>query len=198
MKHYFNKMSRAVTTDWMIRELDVPCDQIIVDIAAGDNKSPEYREINPMQKLPALVDGEIVVTEVAAICAYLADRFPEKGLAPEIGSPARGTYYRYLFMAGNTLEPAFSLAALDIQHPQPASAGWGDISRVMDTVELMTPEADWALGKQFTTADIVFGGLLDFSTALNLIEVSAKVAAYVERIRSRPAYRDSHDMFKSS
>lgn len=198
MKHYFNKTSRAVTTDWMLRELDVPCDQINIDIAAGDNKSPEYRKINPMQKLPALVDGEVVVTEVAAICAYLADRFPEKGLAPEIGSPVRGAYYRYLFIAGNTLEPALSLAALDIQHPQPASAGWGDISRVLETVELMTPEADWALGKQFTTADIVFGGLLDFSTALNLIEASAKVAAYVQRIRSRPAYRDSHGVSVNS
>ena len=192
MKHYFNAMSRAVTTDWMLRELNAPHEQIIVDIAAGENTLPEYRKINPMQKLPVLVDGDAVVTEVAAICAYLADKFPEKGLAPSIGSVARGTYYRYLFITGNTLEPAFALAALDIAHPQPSSAGWGDISRVLDTVETMTPEADWALGEQFTAADIVFGGLLDFSIAFNLIEASPKVAAYIERIRSRPAYRDSH------
>ena len=198
MKHYFNPMSRGVTTDWMLKELGVPHEQIIVDLAAGENKSAEYRKINPMQKLPALVDGETVVTEVAAICAYLADKFPEKGFAPEIGSSARGTYYRYLFIAGNTLEPAFALAALDIEHPQPASAGWGDISRVMETIEEMVPAADWALGEQFTAADVVFGGLLDFSVAFNLIEASPAVAAYIERIRRRPAYQDTHAAFTKS
>ena len=195
MKHYMNPMSRGVTTDWMLKELDVPHEQIIVDVAAGENKSPGYQRINPMQKVPALVDGEVAVTEVAAICAYLADKFPEKGLAPGIGSAERGTYYRYLFIAGNTLEPAFSLAALGIEHPQPSSAGWGDMPRVLDTIEAMTPEADWALGKQFTTADIVFGGLLDLAMAFNWIEASPKVASYVARIRSRPAYRDSHGAF---
>ncbi|PCJ23384.1 MAG: glutathione S-transferase [SAR86 cluster bacterium] len=195
MKHYFSAMSRGVTTDWMLKELDVPHEQIIVDIAAGENKSPEFRKINPMEKLPVLVDGEIVVTEVAAICAYLADKFPEKGLAPEIGSAERGAYYRYLFIAGNTLEPAFSLAASGIEHPQPNSAGWGDMRRVLDTIETMTPDVDWALGEQFTTADIVFGGLLDFSMTFNWIEASPKVAAYVERIRKRPAYRGTHEAF---
>lgn len=195
MKHYFNPMSRGVTTDWMLKELDVPHEQIIVDIAAGENKSAEYRKINPMQKLPALVDGETVVTEVAAICAYLADKFPEKGFAPEIGSAERGSYYRYLFIAGNTLEPALSLAALGIEHPHPGSAGWGDLPRVLNTIETMAPDVDWALGEQFTTADIVFGGLLDFSMAFKLIEASPKVAAYIERIRKRPAYRDTHEAF---
>lgn len=195
MKHYFNPISRGVTTDWMLKELDVPHEQVIVDLAAGENKSPEYRKINPMQKLPVLVDGKTVVTEVAAICAYLADKFPEKGFAPEIGTAERGSYYRYLFIAGNTLEPALSLAALGIEHPQPDSAGWGDMPRVLDTIETMTPDVDWALGKQFTAADIVFGGLLDFSVAFNLIEASPKVAAYVERIRNRSAYQETHEAF---
>lgn len=197
MKHYFNPMSRGVTTDWMLRELDVPHEQIIVDFIAGENKSEEYRKINPMEKLPALVDGDLVVTEVAAICTYLADKFPEKGFAPDIGSAKRGSYYRYLFLTGNTLEPALSLAASEIEHPQPQSAGWGDIQRVLTTVEAMTPDTGWALGEKFSTADIVFGGTLDFSMVFNLIEASPKVAAYVERIRARPAYRASHEAFLS-
>ncbi|TQV77874.1 glutathione S-transferase family protein [Denitrobaculum tricleocarpae] len=195
MKHYFNPMSRGVTTDWMLKELDVPHEQIVIDFSSGENNSPEYRKINPMGKLPALVDGETVVTEVAAICAYLADRFPEKGLAPEAGSSDRGSYYRYLFIAGNTIEPAFSLAASGLEHPRPSSAGWGDMPRVLATVEAMTPDAGWALGTQFTAADVVYGGLLDFSMTFNLFEASPKVAAYVERIRGRPAYRETHEAF---
>ena len=82
MKHYFNPMSRAITTHWMLTELGVDHEQIIVDLMKGEGSTPEYRAINPMGKIPALVDGDIVVTEVAAICAYLADKFPEKVLRP--------------------------------------------------------------------------------------------------------------------
>jgi len=195
MKHYYNPMSRAVTTDWMLKELDVQHEQIIVDFIRNENNSPEFREINPMGKLPVLVDGGIVVTEVAAICAYLADKFPAKRLAPEIGSIERAAYYRYLFLAGNTIEPAFSLAASGLVYPEPESAGWGDMPRVLATIEEMTPESAWALGEQFTAADVVFGGLLDFSMVFNWIDASPKVAAYVARIRQRPSYRESHGAF---
>lgn len=195
MKHYFYPMSRGATTDWMLKELDAPHEQVIVDLTIGENNLPEFRKINPMGKLPALVDGETVVTEVAAICAYLADKFPEKRLAPDAGAVERATYYRYLFLAGNTIEPAFSLAASGLEHPEPGSTGWGDMPRVLATVETMTPEASWALGEQFTAADVVFGGLLDFSMRFNLMDASPKVAAYVKRIRKRPAYRETHDAF---
>ncbi|PCH58629.1 MAG: glutathione S-transferase [SAR86 cluster bacterium] len=195
MKHYFNPMSRGVTTDWMLKELGVEHQQIIIDFAAGENNSAEFRKINPMGKIPALVDGATVVTEVAAICAYLADKIPEKGLAPEIGSTDRAAYYRYLFITGNTIEPAFSLAAAGIEHPQPSSVGWGDVSRVLATIETMTPAVGWALGEQFTAADVVFGGLLDFAMVFNWFEASPKVADYVKRIRARPAYQETHGAF---
>jgi glutathione S-transferase len=197
MKHYFNPMSRAVTTDWMLKELDVPHERIVVDVSTGENNTPEYRKINPMGKVPALVDDETVVTEVAAICAYLADKFPEKRFAPKPNSIERGAYYRYLFVAGNTIEPAMSLAASGIEHPQPSSIGWGDLPRVLATIEAMTPDVGWALGQQFTAADIVFGGLLDISLVFGWYDASPKVSAYVERIRQRPAYQESHAAFIS-
>jgi glutathione S-transferase len=124
IKHYFNHMSRGVTTDWMLRELDVPHEKIIIDTSAGKQNTPEYRAINPMGKLPVLVDGQTIVTETAAICAYLTDKFANKRFAPKINSAERAAYYRYLFIPGTTFEPAFSLAAVGFEHPQSESAGW--------------------------------------------------------------------------
>ena len=194
MKHYFNPMSRAVTTDWMLTELGAEHEQVVVDLSSGETASPEYRQINPMGKIPTLMDGDFVVTEVAAICAYLADRYPEKGLAPPPDSRARGLYYRYLFFPGTTLEPMFTTKLLGVTDYPAQSVGWGDFDRCMSTVESLTPSSDWALGLHFSAADVVFGGMLDFAVQMRWIESpSATVAAYVRRIKDRPAYRQSHD-----
>ena len=193
MKHYFHPMSRAVTTDWMLKELDAPHEQIIIDFPAGENDTPAYRAINPMGKIPTLVDDDAVVTETAAICAYLADKFSEKDFAPSPNSTERARYYRYLFFPGMTLEPMFTVKQLWITEPDPKSAGWGDLERCMASVEAMTPKNAWALGNQFTAADVVFGGTLDFAIQFGwLEEPSTKVAAYVQGIRKRPAYRQTH------
>ena len=194
MKHYFNPMSRAVTTHWMLTELGVDHEQIVVDFMKGEGSTSEFRAINPMGKIPALVDGDVVVTEVAAICAYLADKFPEKGLAPSPGSDERGKYYRYLFVPGTTLEPMFTVKSLGIQDYPAQSVGFGDLERCLATIESMTPEFDWALGDKFSAADVVFGGTLDFAIQFGWLESpSSKVAAYVRRIKDRPAYQQSHD-----
>jgi len=196
MKHYCNPRSRSVTTLWMLEELGAPPhEQIVLDLAAGEHRTPEYLAINPMGKVPALVDGDVVVTEAAAICAYLADKFADQGLAPPPGSAERAAYYRYLFVPGTTLEPLFSLTSLGITHPNAASAGWGDLPRAMATVESMTPESGWALGERFTAADVVFGGTLDFGARFGWMTPSPRVSAYVERLRARPAYRATHGAF---
>lgn len=195
IKHYFNPMSRGVTTDWMLKELGVAHETVIIDLSTGEQNSAEFRAINPMGKLPALVDDDTVVTETSAICAYLADKFIDKQLAPAIDSPQRAAYYRYLFVAGNTLEPALALAAAGLTHPNAGSAGWGDKERAVATIESLCPEADWALGASFSTADVIFGGLLDFGMIFGWLEASSKVASYVDRLRSRPAYIESHGAF---
>ncbi len=153
MKHYFHPMSRGATTDWMLKELDAPHEQIVVDFLAGENNSPEYRAINPMGKVPTLVDGDAVVTEVAAICTYLADKFAEKGFAPPLNSTERARYYRYLFFPGTTLEPMFSVNQLGITDYEPQSVGWGDMERCMTTVESMTPKPTgrWASTSRLPT-----------------------------------------------
>ena len=123
MKHYFNPMSRALTSDWMLKELDAEHERIIADIQSGEQNSPEYRAINPMGKVPTLVDGDLVITETAAICAYLADKFLEKAFAPPVGSPERGRYYRYLFFPGTTLEPLLSVTSFGIEDIKPHTMG---------------------------------------------------------------------------
>lgn len=194
MKHYYHPMSRAVTTHWMLTELDVEHEQILIDFPAGENDAPEYRAINPMGKVPTLIDDDVVITETAAICAYLADRFPEKGMAPDPASTLRGSYYRYLFFPGTTLEPMFTTKLLGFADYPAQSAGWGDMERCLAAVESMTPEVDWVLGAQFTAADVVFGGMLDFAVQFGwLTSPSPKVVAYVRRIKDRPAYQQSHD-----
>lgn len=195
MKHYFNPMSRAVTTDWMLKELNINYEQLDIDFSVNSPELLQLRQVNPMGKLPTLVDREVVITEVAAICAYLADKFPEKKLAPEINSVQRATYYRYLFIAGNTIEPALTLASCDIEHPNPATAGWGDITRVILTIESMVPKTGWALGEQFTAADVVFGGLLDSLVMFGSLSPSQKVSAYIDRLRQRLAYKEAHQAF---
>ena len=194
MKHYFNPMSRAVTTHWMLLELGVEHEQIMVDLMSGEGKKPEFRTINPMGKIPVLVDDDVVVTETAAICAYLADKYPEKRLAPPHESIERGKYYRYLFVPGTTLEPMFTFGLMGVEGYPADSAGFGDLERCLATMESMTPEEEWVLGDQFTAADVVFGGTLDFAVQLGWLESpSSKVTAYIRRIKGRPAYKQSHD-----
>lgn len=187
-------MSRAVTTHWMLLELEAEHEQVVIDFTTGENDTPEYRAINPMGKIPALVDGDVTITETAAICAYLADKFADKGLAPPVNSNQRGRYYRYLFYPGTTLEPMFTVNQMELTDYSAQSAGWGDLERCLATIESMTPEEGWALGADFTAADIVYGGTLDFAMQFGwLISPAPKVAAYVRRLKSRQAYRDSHD-----
>jgi len=195
MKHFYNRMSRAVTTDWMLKELAIAHQQIPVDLSENSQDLVKLKNINPMGKVPVLVDGEHIITEVAAICAYLADKFPEKKLSPNPSAIERATYYRYLFIAGNTIEPALTLAASQITHPNSSTAGWGDIARVLKTIETLTPNDGWVLAKQFTAADVVFGGLLDSAVMFGLLVPSVKVSAYVARLRERPAYQATHQVY---
>lgn len=188
-------MSRSVTTDWMLKELDEQHEQININFSEDSPELRDLQTINPMGKLPTLVDGENVITETAAICAYLSDKYLDKKLAPAIGSNQRAKYYRYLFIAGNTIEPALTLAASNMEHPNSATAGWGDKTRVVATIEAMTPHSGWALGDEFTAADIVFGGLLDSAVTFGMLAPSPKVAAYIFRLQQRPAYKETHNYF---
>src|SRR5262249_51799760 len=103
---YHNPMSRGRIVHWMLEEVGATYETKVMNLEKREHKTPEYLAVNPMGKIPAIVHGETVVTETAAICAYLADAFPKAGLAPALGDHARGTYYRWFFFGAGCLEPA--------------------------------------------------------------------------------------------
>ncbi|WP_027069936.1 glutathione S-transferase family protein [Novilysobacter defluvii] len=186
-----NPMSRGRIVRWMLEELGVGY-RTVVQEYGGSMKSPEYLAINPMGKVPALEHRGVVVTEAAAICAYLADAFPDAGLAPPPGDPLRGTYYRWLFFAAGPVEAAVSAKALGLLPPADKSGmvGYGSFEQTVDTLEKAAASASpWLLGDRFSAADVYVGSQVDFGLGFKSIPERPAFTAWVERLRGREAYR---------
>lgn len=185
---YTNPMSRGRTVRWMLEELDQPYRAEIMDFTAL--KASTYLAINPMGKVPALTHGAVVVTELAAICAYLADAFPDAGLAPAPGDPARGPYYRWLFYASGPVEAAVTNKALNFELPpgRERMAGYGCFGDVMDVLEQAVSGGDYVAGGRFSAADLVLGHQIGFGLRFKSIEPRPAFKAYWDRLSHRPAY----------
>jgi glutathione S-transferase len=166
-------------------------------------KSSEYLAVNPMGKVPALKHGGVVVTEVAAICAYLADRFPEKNLIPPLGHPDRAAYFRWLFFAAGPVELAVTAKALGWQVPEGKSGfvGFGSYSATINALETALTPGPYICGEQFTAADVYVGSSLGWGMMFGTIEKRPLFEAYVGRLYARPAAlranRLSEDYLKS-
>lgn len=199
---YTNPMSRGRMVRWMLEETGCPYRAEILDFAAMKNAN--YLAINPMGKVPAIRHAGQVVTECAAICAYLADAFPEAGLAPP---PAeRGNYYRWLFFAAGPVEAAATNHALGFKiegERQQAMAGYGSFARVMDTLEKSIPAEGYIAGPRFTAADVYLGSHIGWGLQFGAIEARPGFAEYWARVSDREAYRratalDDADMPKET
>src|SRR3954471_14909912 len=143
-----------------MEETGQPYERVLIDLSAGAQKRAEYLAINPMGKVPALQDGDATIAESAAVCAYVAERCPEAGLAPPLGDPARAKYLYWLFFAPGCIEPAMVQIATKLEMNSVA-AGWGDSQRVMDVLEAALKKGPWLLGDMFTAADIAVGSGLN-------------------------------------
>lgn len=178
---YTNSMSRGNTVDLMLEILAVPYNRI--ELAYGEQMhTAEYLAINPMGKVPALVDGNNIITETAAICLYLADKFIEKGFAPAFDSPQRAAYYRWFFFTAGPIEAAFTAdqMELELNEEQQKMSGFGSFKRVMDTLETGLANADpYICGKQLTAVDVYVGSFLVFLAKYNLIEISPVMKSYL-------------------
>jgi glutathione S-transferase len=191
---YTNPMSRGRIARWMLEEVGQPYTTKIVEYA--NSKAPEYLAINPMGKVPALTHGGVVVTECAAICAYLADAFPEAGLAPPPGDIARAPYYRWLFFAAGPIEAASTNRSLGMVVPpgREVMAGYGSYEIVLDVVEQAVSASDYLAGGKFSAADVYFGSQISFGLQFGSLEKRPAFVAYVDRLTARPAYQRASDI----
>ena len=192
LRLYHNKSSRSTRPRWLIEEGNLPVEIRVVDMQGGEHKTEEYRQIHPHGKVPALVDGDMAIMESAAICLYLADRFPEAGLAPAIDAPERAEYYQWIVYAMVTLEPPiqrFSLlhraARADAPGKAAAQLEFDACARVLTSA---LNDRTWLLGEEFCAADIVVGSCLAWAAGLKMVEAWPVLQSYVSQCKERPAF----------
>jgi glutathione S-transferase len=170
----------------MLEEVGVEYELRWVDIMAGQQKSPELLALNPMGKLPVLTDGDVVVTESAAIGLYLADRYAPGRLAPALDDPARGTYLRWSLFAPSVIEPG-AMAKQAGWAVREGQAGWGSHDAMLSAMESAIAGRDFILGDTFSMADVIFGGTVRYMLMVKMIEPRPAFTAYAERLEQRPA-----------
>ena len=185
---YTHPYSRGRIVRWMLEELGVPYDVQLLEYGST-MKAPEYLAINPMGKVPAIKHGDTVVTEVAAICAYLADAFPEKKLAPPSGSEQRGCYYRWMFFVAGPLEMAATARAYDwkIDDENAVSIGCGQYQDVINALVGALEKGPFICGDQFTAADVLTGSFIGWGIMQKTMDPLPVFTAYVERLNKREA-----------
>ena len=185
---YHNPMSRGRIVHWMLEEVGVPYRIELLDFEKRQHKTPEYLAINPMGKIPTLVHRGTVVTEAAAICAYLADAFPAAGLAPAPSDPARGTYLRWLFFGAGCLEPAITDRMLSRPAAErPSAVGYGTYDAVIAALEKAIAPGPYLLGERFSAADVYIASGIGWGMMAKAIDPTPTFGAYVARATARPA-----------
>ncbi|HEY2708881.1 MAG TPA: glutathione S-transferase family protein [Caulobacteraceae bacterium] len=180
--------SRSNVGVYLLEELGQPYEIKVIDVREGAGQTPEYLAINPMGKVPAIVDDGEIVSEIGAICIYLGDKYPAANLAPPIGDARRGAYLRWLFF--NTSLDTVLVERMFRREPFPgASAGYGDYDRVFNMLKQGLERGPWLLGDQFTTADIAIGGGVPWALMNGTLPRESPFSEYAARIETRPAYQ---------
>ncbi len=182
---YTNPQSRARITRWMLEETGLPYGEVVLDFGTT-MKAPAYLAVNPMGKVPAIRHGDVVVTENAAICAYLADLVPEKGLAPPPGSPQRGSYYRWLFFLAGPVESLLTAKEAGAL-ARPLSAGYGAEADLLRTLEQAVAGRRHLVGEHFTTADLLMAAFLGYYMMIGALEKKPAFTAFAQLHAARPA-----------
>lgn len=189
---YHNPQSRSQMVRWMIEEAGAPHRIVPIDFAKNEHKAPSFLALNPKGKLPTIERRGTVVTETAAIIACLADTFPQAGLAPAVGDPARGACYRWLFFGAGCFEPAL----LDKMMKRPeverkAAVGWGSYDDVLETLKAALAPGPYLLGETFTAADLYIGSELNFAVMFGAPGLKGEpvIDAYLARLTARPTFQ---------
>jgi glutathione S-transferase len=185
---YHAAPSRSSIVRWMLEEIGEPYEIQLLSLSKGENRAPDYLAVNPMGKVPALRHGDAVITEAAAICAYLADEFPRAKLSIPIGDSRRGPYLKWLFFGPSCIEPAMMDRAFPRkEEARRAALGYGDFDTVIKVVTDAVARGPYILGEQFTAADVVIGSTLRFGMLFKLLPEQPEFTAYTGRLAQRPA-----------
>lgn len=189
MKLYWSPRSRSFTALWLMEETGQPYERVLIDITTGAQKAPDYLKINPMGKVPALGDGDATLAESAAICAYVAERYPEAKLAPPAGDVRCAKYLQWLFFAPSCIEPAILQAHTKLEIPT-VSAAWGSTTQTFDVLDQALAKGPWLLGDTFSAADIAIGAGMNFAVRLfKLIPTRPNFDRYLDACAARPAFQ---------
>jgi len=179
--------SRSAGTRILLEELGAPYELVALNMKAGQTRAPGYTAINPMGKVPAIVHQGALITEQPAVFIYLADLFPEAGLAPAIGDPLRGPYLRWTVFYGSCFEPALVDRAMKREPAPPATSPYGDFDTMFKTLTDQLAAGPYLLGERFSAADVLWGTALNWTTRFQLVPATPVIQAYIERVASRPA-----------
>jgi glutathione S-transferase len=186
--------SRSSIARWMLEEVGEPYAIKRLDLQRGENREPAYLAVNPMGKVPAIDHDGVVVTEAAAICAYLADAFPQAKLNAPVGDPRRGPYLKWLFFGPSCVEPAITDRAFPRkEEAQRSTLGHGDYDTVIDVLAKGVARGPFILGDQFTAADVIIGSGLRWGMMFKLIPERPEFVAYSARLGERPALKRAQE-----
>jgi glutathione S-transferase len=181
--------SRAGAVRILLEELGAPYDLHVLNLKKNEQRAPGYLAVNPMGKVPAIVHDGALVTEQPAIFIYLADLFPEAGLAPALGDPLRGPYLRWLAFYGSSFEPAINDVAMKREPAPPMMCPYGDFDTMLATLTRQLRAGPYLLGERFSAADVLWGTALGWITMFKLVPELPEIMAYIDRVSSRPAAR---------
>ena len=181
--------TRSTGVRVLLEELGVPYRLHTLNMRAGEHLGDAYRAVNPMAKVPAIRHGEALVTEQAAVYLYLADLFPAANLAPAVTEPVRATYLRWMVFYGSCFEPAVIDRHLKREPGPRAMSAYADYDSVIARVVEALMPGPYLLGERFSAADILWGGALGWTMGFGIVAPNPVLTAYVERIRSRPAFQ---------
>jgi len=190
LKFYHNPQSRATMTHWLLEELGIDYEIMPVAYDDGSMRTPEFLAINPMGKIPAITDGDTIVTETTAIAIYLADTYKSPNdLAPAIDDPRRGEYLRWIAYQSACIDPAMMQAGLKFETKR-QQAAWGNVELVMDVLEQRLAKANpYLFGDWFTAADVLIGGALSWATQFGMFEMRPGFKNYLAAVQARPAFQ---------
>ncbi|MCY4046528.1 MAG: glutathione S-transferase family protein [Candidatus Dadabacteria bacterium] len=189
---YSNPQSRGQVAHWMLEELGEPYETRWMDYG-GPMKSPEYLSVNPMGKVPAIrhKSRDAVVTETAAICAYLAMTYPSKGLVPAVDDPALADFHRWLFFAAGPLETALTARSMkwDVSPEKSSMLGFGSYRATLDAIEGHLKGGEFVCRSGFSAADVYVGSQLIWGLRFGTVEPRQAFREYTDRLVRRDAYR---------